>query len=254
MRLTTFRLVVSAAAVLIGLLGSQTSHAARVQGFETGDPAVTGVGDAGITAGAVQGEVAPDPTHWYEITTIRATDNEDGVLNQSGSDAVAFATLNNATNFNGGAPTGIDGSGVFIPFTVSAGDTLLSFNYDILSNQPGQTPTRNDFAFVSIYNTSKVQQLSTDTFAHSNDATSLFGAQDPFVFHSGISTKTVSLTTLAPGNYLLGIGIEDQGTLGDHASALLIDNIVTAVPEPSTFGLIVAGAFSLAALRRRLRR
>jgi hypothetical protein len=225
-----------------------------VQGFESGDPGVTGVGDAGIQ-GTYQGEAAPDPTHWYLLTTVRTTDTEDGVAPQSGTNAVSFATLNGASNFNGGAPTGVDGSGVFIPFTVSSGDSTLSFNYDFLSNEPAQSLPRNDFAFAAFFNTSGVEQGSTNTFATVNGSSfSLFGAQTPFVFHTGMQTLTMSVAGLAPGNYTLGIGVEDA-TNGNHASAVLIDNVQVngAVPEPSTLGLVLAGALSLAAVRRRMK-
>jgi hypothetical protein len=46
--------------------------------------------------------------------------------------------------------------------------------------------------------------------------------------------------------------VEDAQT-ADHASGLLIDN-VQVVPEPSVFGLAIAGAALLAGVRRRIKR
>jgi hypothetical protein len=81
---------------------------------------------------------------------------------------------------------------------------------------------------------------------------SLFGAQSPFVFHTGVQTFSMSVSSLAPGNYLLGIGVADA-TNGDHASGLLIDN-VQIVPEPTTIAFSIAGGALLVALRSRVKR
>src|SRR2546423_249557 len=253
--LKTYRFL-SVALIAETTLAVQATYAAtRVQGFESGDPAVNGFGDAGTQIG-YQGEAATDPTHWYLLTTIRSTDNEDGVTSQSGSNALPVATLNDASHFNGAAPVGgIDGSGVFIPFTVNAGDTFLSFDYDFLSNEPGQTTPRNDFSFAAFFTTSGTVIAGTSTtFANISSATSLFGTGTPFVFHSGVQTLQMSVAGLAPGNYLLGIGIEDA-TNGNHASGLLIDNVrMTAVPEPTTIAFSIAGAALLVALRSRIKK
>jgi hypothetical protein len=230
------------------------AYAVRVQGFESGDPAVNGFGDAG-TQLTYQGEAPTDPTHWYLITTVRTTDLEDGVTPQSGNNALPFATLNDAAHFNGAAPVGVDGSGVFIPFTVNPGDTTLTFDYDFLSNEPGQTTPRNDFSFAAFFTTSGTVIAGTSTtFANISSATLLFGGGSPFAFHSGVQTLSMNVSGLAPGNYLLGIGIEDA-TNGNHASGLLIDNVqITAVPEPTTIAFSIAGGALLVALRSRIKR
>jgi len=242
-----------ASAAAITLAVQATYANTRIQGFEPGDPAVNGFGDAG-TQLTYQGEAPTDGTHWYLLTTFRSTDNEDGITSQSGSNALAFATLNDATHFNGAAPAGVDGSGVFIPFTVNPGDTTLTFNYDFLSNEPGQSIPRNDFSFAGFFTTSGTLIAGTRvTIANvAGSAFSLFGAQSPFVFHTGVQTFQMSVAGLAPGNYLLGIGVEDA-TNGDHASGLLIDN-VTMVPEPTTIAFSIAGAALLVALRSRIKR
>jgi hypothetical protein len=229
---------------------AQTSEARKIQGFESGDPAFTTKGDAG-TKGTYQGEAPPEGSFQFLITTIRAIDSEDGVTNQSGTDAVSNATL--STFFNGISLLGVDGSGVLIPFTVLAGDTSLTFQYDFLSNEPAQTTPHNDFAFEALFSGTTLVG-SVNTFAQvTGTSFSLFGAQSPFIFHTGYLTFTMSLVGLAPGSYSLGIGVEDR-TDANHASGLLIDNFQVNIPEPSTIGLGVAGAVLLVALRSRIKR
>ena len=252
--LKSYRFLSIALAAAITLAVQATHAATRIQGFESGDTAVNGFGDAG-TQLSYQGEAATDPTHWYLLTTFRSTDNEDGMASQSGSNALTAAILNDAAHFNGGAPAGgVDGSGIFIPFTVNAGDQFLTFDYDFLSNEPAQSVPRNDFSFAGFFTTSGTLIAGTRvTFATvAGSAFSLFGGQTPFVFHTGIQTLQMSVAGLAPGNYLLGIGIEDA-TNGDHASGLLIDN-VTMVPEPTTIAFSIAGAALLVALRSRIKK
>ena len=251
--LKNYRFLSIALAAAITLAVQATHAATRVQGFEAGDGAVNGFGDAG-TQLTYQGEAATDPTHWYLLTTFRSSDNEDGIASQSGSNALAFATLNDSSHFNGAAPAGVDGSGVFIPFTVNAGDQFLTFDYDFLSNEPGQTIQRNDFSFAGFFTTSGTLIAgSRVTFANvAGSSFSLFGTQSVFVFHTGLQTLQMSVAGLAPGNYLLGIGVEDA-TNGDHASGLLIDN-VQLVPEPTTIAFSIAGAALLVALRSRIKK
>jgi hypothetical protein len=149
-----------------------------------------------------------------------------------------------------------EGSGVLIPFTVGAGDTTLTFQYDFLSNEPFQTTPRGDFAFDAIFTTGGTLQGSVSHFqtASVSNPANLFGAQTPFIFHTGYQTLSLNVSGLAAGTYDLGIGVSDAVNTS-HASGLLIDNVqVTAVPEPSTLGLVLAGAASLAAVRRRIRK
>lgn len=233
---------------------TQVASAQTVQGFEPGDPALTNTsGDAG-TKGTYQGQAPDQGTTQYLITTIRATDNEDGITNQSGSDAATFAAYN-AAIFNGSAPAGGDGSGILVPFTIGpSGAIQLTLRYDFLSNEPGQTTPRNDFAVAGIFNSLNVLQGSVNTFATvTGSSFGLMGAGD-FVFHTGYQTLTLSLVGLAPGNYNLALGVEDRIPGADHATGLLIDNIAIVVPEPSTVGLGIAGMALLLALRKRFKR
>jgi hypothetical protein len=224
------------------------AQASTVQGFESGDPAVTSIGDAG-KQGSFQGQAPPQGTMQFLLTTVGMTSNEDGVTAQSGTFAVGNAALQ--TFFHGVALGGFEGSGVLIPFTVSAADKQLTFQYDFLSNEPFQSMPRADFAFTAIFNAANALQGSTSTFAVESPSMQTFNSQTPFIFHTGLQTLTLSLGALAPGNYTLGIGVEDAST-ADHASGVLIDN-VQLVPEPSVFALAIAGAGLLIGVRRRIK-
>ena len=234
--------------VTVGLTG--LAHANRVQGFESGDPAVSSIGDAG-KQGTYESQAPPEGTMQFLITTIGTLSNEDNVSPQSGAPAVGNTALE--TFFHGLTLGGFEGSGVLIPFTVSAGDTTLTFQYDFLSNENFQTVPRFDFAFAAVFDANNLLVLSPDTFAAVG--TSTMGTfnpdQAPFQFHTGLTTLALPLGNLAPGNYALAIGVEDAGT-ADHASGVLIDN-VQLVPEPSAFALAIAGAALLIGIRRRIK-
>jgi hypothetical protein len=228
----------------------------RVQGFESGDPAVTSIGDAG-EQGTFENQAAPDPTTQFLLTTIgnnAAGEDNLSPLNGAGP-AVSNASL---ASFFGNTlfMDGNEGSGVLIPFTVIAGQTQLTFEADFLSNEPFQDPDvrRNDFSFFGVFDASNAIQVALTKFATVNGSTFLNDSNftNPFQFHSGYQTYTVSLDGLAPGDYTLGIGVQDANT-ANHASGLLLDN-VQLVPEPSVFALAIAGAGLLVGVRRRIRR
>ena len=244
--------------LLASALLAPVSQAARIQGFESGDPAVSSTGDAGTRIVPYQGEAAPEGSNQFLLTTVGAMSLEDGVSSQSGAFAVSIASLQ--TFFHGvSLMGGQEGSGVLIPFTISAGDGQLTFQFDFLSNEVLQSMPRDDFAVALIFNGAGALQ-SGATFADvttevNSNAFSLFGTQTPFQFHTGYQPFSLSLAGLAPGNYSLGLGVVDSAT-PDHASGLLIDNVqtVAAVPEASTVSLAIAGAVLMMAVRKRLRR
>src|SRR6185503_6903382 len=124
------RLFGSTLGLFVSVLLAQASLGQVIEGFEGSEPAVQS-GDAGIV-GSYQGQAPPSGSGQFLITTIRATDNEDGVPTQTGTDASTFATYN-STIFFGNAPAGGDGSGVLIPFTIDASGAIqLQITYDFL--------------------------------------------------------------------------------------------------------------------------
>jgi hypothetical protein len=241
--------------MLVCLVIAQTSEARKIEGFESGDPAFTKTGDAG-NQGTYQGEAPPEGSVQFLITTINTGANEDTFTPQSGTSAVAFSTLNSF--FFNTTVSNQTGSGLLIPFTFLAGDTTLTFQYDFLSNEPNQQTPRADFAFEALFNPGTSSLVGSVTHFATASALSpnlLFGAQTPFTFHTGYQTFTISLTGLglvAGTTYDLGLGVADA-TNSDHASGLLVDNILI-VPEPSTVGLGIAGAVLMVALRSRIKR
>ena len=245
--------------LLACVLVTHTSNAELVQGFEPGDPALTGsTGDAS-TQGTFEGQAAPQGTQQYLLTSLIGTADNDGFTDVSGSAAVPNSSLQSFF-FNSLSLTGLRGSGVLIPFTVSTGDLTLSFQYDFLSNQPESTSPKNDFAFEAIFDSgnSLVQGGSGgNRFAQvSGSSFSLMG-NGPFIDHTGYQTFSLDISGLAPGNYNLGIGLEAlSGGTNQHDSGVLIDNIqvLSPVPEPTTIAFGIAGAVLLVALRSRIRK
>jgi len=247
------RLIGVTVGVLACVFIANTGSARLIQGFESGDPSLTGsAGDAAIR-GALEGEAAPQGTQQYLITSLIGTADQDGATDLSGTPAVSASALQTFFNGLSVAGTGFRGSGVLIPFTVVAGDTTLSFQYDFLTNQ--DLNPKNDFAFEAIFNSSNgVVQGGTKFAQVTGTSFSLFGTGSPFIFHTGYQTFSIDISGLAPGTYNLGIGLEAlAGGTNQHDSGLLIDN-VTAVPEPTTVAFSIAGASLLVALRKRIKK
>jgi hypothetical protein len=246
----TRRWLCIAFALTVSLSLTGLTKADRVQGFESGDPPVSSVGDAG-KVGTFQGQAAPEGTMQFLLTTIGSMSNEDN-LNPIFAPAVCNGTME--AFFNGFTLGGFEGSGVLIPFTVTGtGNGILTFQYDFLSNENFQSMPRPDFAFTAVFDANNLLVLSPDTFAAVGTSVMVpFNPdQSPFQFHTGLTSLALPVGNLTPGNYTLAIGVEDAQT-ADHASGVLIDD-VQLVPEPSVIGLVTAGAGLLIALRRRIK-
>jgi hypothetical protein len=247
---------------------AQTSVAATVNGFEPGDPAVTSTGDAGVK-GTYQGVVPPQGANQYLLTTINANgvDGTDGYSNQSSSNAVLNSALQTFV-LPGSILTGTEGSAVKLSVVVPVGFDTITFQYDFLTNElPSGSGVvqHQDFGFAYLVNTATnltvggLRSVATPASINFNDPARQLPtgaiATNPFSFDSGYQTFTIS--GLAAGTYALNIGVEDK-TTSDTPSGLLLDNVsvssAQAVPEPSTFGLIIAGAASFAAVRRRIKK
>lgn len=249
--------------VTLGIIGcvllAHTSSARVVQGFESGDPALTGsTGDASVQ-GTFEGEAAPQGSNQYLLTSLTGTADNDGVSDVSGTAAVSNLSLESFFNMQmNSSLIGLRGSGVLIPFTVQTGDTTLTFQYDFLSNQPAQTTPKNDFALEGIFTgngpTLTLQGSATRFAQVTGNTFSLFGTQSPFIDHTGYQTFSINISGLAAGNYNLGLAVEAlSGGSNQHDSGALIDN-VQVVPEPTTIAFSIAGASLLVALRSRFKK
>ncbi|HST30491.1 MAG TPA: hypothetical protein VLK27_06585 [Chthoniobacterales bacterium] len=251
------RLVGVTVGVIACVLSAHTGSARVVQGFESGDPALTNSTGDHSTQTTFEGQSAPQGSNQYLLTSLIGTADQDGFTDVSGSAAVPNSSLQSFF-FNNLALVGLRGSGVLIPFTVGAGDTSLTFQYDFLSNQPEQSLPKNDFAFEAIFDSlsNAVVQggASGVRFAQvTGTSFSLFGAS-PFIDHTGYQTFSIDISGLAPGNYNLGIGVEAlSGGSNQHDSGVLLDN-VQVVPEPNTIAFSIAGASLLVAFRSRFRK
>jgi hypothetical protein len=253
MKPNSSRLAISLA-LLFGVVAlSQTADARKIEGFESGDPAVSSTGDAG-NQGTFQATAPPEGSSQYLLTTINSGDGE-GLSPVSGTNAVSNSALQTFFH-NITLAGGFQGSGVLIPFTIAAGETILTFQFDFLSNEPAQAPAsqRNDFAFAVLFDSTNTLQGTVNRFATvTTSIFTSFGAGSPFIFHTGVQTATLSLSGLAPGMYTIGIGVDDAATT-QTASGILIDNF-QVVPEPSIMALAMTGAALLfAGLRWRAKR
>ncbi|GEM_PF-1817186 len=232
-------------------LGISAYAAGPVTGFESGDQLpTTTAGDASVR-GTFQGRAPFAGSNQYLITTLNSAD-ADAIAPVSGTNSVSNTTLQSTLHISGLA--GIEGSGFLLPFTVNSGDLQLQFQYDFLTNElaPGN---HNDIVYVYILNSSNTLQgsLITLTTANAEQANlSLLPDQSgPFQFETGYRAANLSLASLAPGSYQLGIIVEDR-TTNDIPSGVLVD-AVQVVPEPSIVGLTIAGSVLLVALRRRIK-
>jgi hypothetical protein len=250
----------------VSILATGAIHAATIQNFEgalSGNESLQG--DAGIWNSGYFGiNDASGGNGQLLLTTINTStantpDSVAGYTSQFvGKNAVAPGSF-----FDGFAPndvgtTGKEGSGYkLINLSLTAGQ-VLSFDYDFLTQEPAGVGGggNKDFAFYTL----SIAHPATSNTAFADTFTSLLmgttGVNNPFGSETGYNTVNIPITTT--GTYTLTIGVMDAGNIStdDSPSALLVDNIQTnaAVPEPSTLGLLFAGAAGFAAVRRRIRK
>jgi PEP-CTERM motif-containing protein len=230
-----------------------------VQDFESGLPAGSTTGDA-QTIGTFQGIAPAGGSNQLLLTTINQTNDGTTPLAGAGKDAV---TVNSVASFVGttiatlkfnAQNTGQEGSAFKMTLALNVGD-VVSFKYDFLTAEdPTGAPATEDFGFASLVLSGSL--VNYQILGHTTTAAGSLGG--PTFFNetgsSGNHFSTYQFTITTAGTYTLGIGIMDAKNT-EIASGLLVDNIsITAVPEPSTIGLGIAGAVLLVALRRRFKK
>ena len=246
-----------AAIIAITLLAmAPAGRAAVVEGFESGTTG-TNIGDVSNRTPTYGPAAPPDGSaRMLLLTTIN--NGLDGGTQQSGTGADTAA---NATTFVGATSAGfLRNSKAGQTAAATARDTsafkltlgalnvgdVITFDYNFLTSD--NNDTTNDFAFYTLNGATSNVPIIADTA----NAIAVFGGGTPFNLQSGWGTVTINVSTAA--NYTLAIGVSDAAN-STGASGLLIDNIsVAPIPEPSTFGLIVAGAISFVAVRRRMKK
>lgn len=258
MKPKTLSLRVSAILTLVLLVFGYTGTAtAQTEGFETLVLNGNRIGDALIVTPNYFGINPTQGTKALLLTTISTAGGHDSIAPQSGNNAALVTaiddflgvSLGSIRNNKPGAPinaTGQEGSAFKLDLGFIPAGMVITFDYNFLT---ADLSGARDFAFYTLTGLAG----ETFTFADTLDATSATtGAGNPFNLQGSLfQTVTINITTA--GNYTLGLGVMDA-TNFTGPSALLVDNIVVAVPEPSTIGLGIMGAALLVALRRRARK
>ncbi len=217
------------------LIGISNAHAISNGGFEVG---TFGSWD---TIGITSIETAALGTGPTEGTYQAFLSNDDGSASQSslesflGLTSGALDTLVTTPSSSGAT----EGSAIKQTFSGIAGD-ILSFDWNFLTDDGppgGESSTYNDSAF---YTLNGQAFLLADTLG-------VFGPSSTgYIAETGFGS--VSITLPGTGIYTLGFGVVDVGDLA-FDSALLVDNVVTASPEPSTIVLLGTGLAGFLAWR-----
>lgn len=218
-----------------GLTQGWTSH---------GDVSVLGANNlaALTTASVAFDDDAPLPAGFNNNSGTAAVDFFDpAAAGQLGG--ISFASLDAA----GGGST-FEGSAIRQDFFATAGDTLtVTFDWAFLSTEAG--PLANpDFAFIAV-NDTVVKFVDAFSAPAVSTFTGSFGDLNQVAW--GWTSASYSYTAASSGAVSLVLGLADIGD-SSYTSELRVDNIsVSAVPEPETFAMLLAGLGLVGAFTRR---
>jgi hypothetical protein len=255
-----FQMSAALALSMLLFITAGTSRATLVEGFESGFSGSEATkGDTSINSPTFFGIAPTQGTHQLVMTTISMS-GPDGVAGYShiSQDAVPVAGATGLAAFFGvstssirdGLATGQEGSGFTINLGVLTAGSKITFDYNFLTQEPSAGGNK-DFSFFTLNNTfgGVITDVAAATFG-----TPANSPADPFGSQTQYHTFTINITTTQ--NYTLGLGVVDAGSTStdNNPSALLVDNIQTIVPEPSTVAFAIAGAALLVVLRSRIKR
>ncbi len=236
------QVVAAALVALAGLAstqaGAQVSGAISNPGFETGLTDWTTAGDASTsTASFSEGSQAL----WL---STEAVGDPDG-LNASGTDPLAAgAGLETALGLSDGALDTANGwaaEGSLAGQTFTAQDgAVLRFSWNFSTAETSTDAALADYAFVVLDG----QFITLASVAQASGLGSVAGYQA----ETGWRTSWLALSGSGP--HTLYFGVVDVGDFS-VASALAVDGLAVAVPEPSGLALMLAGLGLLGALRRK---
>lgn len=218
-----------------------------------------GTPTASLTAWTTEGDVMVTGSKNVAALTTASAGNDDdaplpaGFNNNSGTAAVDFfyaadlAGVSLAALDAAGAGPGetYEGSAIRQDFYATAGDKLtISFDWAFLSVDQ----TFADFAFVSINGSvvKFVDAFSAPAASHFNNT---FGDLNDVTW--GWTGADYTYTATSDGQVSLVIGVVDIGD-ASGTSELRVDNIaVSAVPEPATYAMLLAGLALMGGIARR---
>jgi hypothetical protein len=179
-----------------------------------------------------------------------------GFNNNSGTAAVDFSSAPNLAGVSfasldtaGGEAT-YEGSAIRQDFFATAGDTLtVKFDWTFLSTETG-TGTKADFGFLAI-NGTVFKFVDAFSAPVSSQFNSTFGDFNQVSW--GWANASYTYTAASTGAVSLVLGVVDVGDY-NSTSELRIDNIsVSAVPEPESYAMLLAGLGLMGAIARKRR-
>lgn len=216
-----------------------------------------GTPTASLSAWTTEGDVMVTGSKNVAALTTASLEYEDdyplpaGFNNNSGTAAVDFFTAANLAGVSFaaldtvGAGATYEGSAIRQDFYATAGDTLtITFDWTFLS-----ADTLNaDFAFVTV-NDTVVKFVDAFSAPAASQFTGSFGDFNQVSW--GWTTASYTYTAASSGLVSLVLGVVDLGD-SSGTSELRVDNIsVSAVPEPATYAMLLAGLALMGGIARR---
>ncbi|ARV63044.1 hypothetical protein BZZ01_15220 [Nostocales cyanobacterium HT-58-2] len=191
--------------------------------FETGDwTGWTTLGSTSLET-AVFGS-GPTKGTFQSLLSTGGAKFDDSILEK-------FLGLNAESLNNLGKGNATGGSAIQQTFTAKAGD-ILTFDWNLLTNEVLPPVSYPDFAFVSINSQSDDSISFLSELADASTATSTISSTQ---FFGETNFHTFSFTIPTTGIYTLGVGVTDVGDTTIN-SGLLVDNITLNSVDVLPFG------------------